>query len=291
MDFRRNVPYLFGVYTFCAASGGPAVRNGPAAAVEGWMRRYWFACLLVGVWATGCGDAGAAELPAAHLLRLLDAADKQYAHVHDYTAVMVSRERVKEVLQPEERILLKFQRPFKVYMRWMEGPSKGREGLYVSGTNGNKFLVYEPNGLRRLFTAALDPTDQRVMEKSRHPITDVGIGRLLEIVGDNARRAAQNGVLRVLDRGTAEIAGRRVRQVEGLLPRDPGAGYYAYRVQLSFDGEHRLPIRVVVFDWSDQLVEDYTYTELRLNPGLSVLDFDPSNKEYGFSLWRIQVPG
>jgi hypothetical protein len=255
------------------------------------MRRFWIVCLFLGVWAIWRGDAGAADVPAAHLLRLLDAADRQYAQVHDYAAVMVSRERVKDVLQPEERILLKFQRPFKVYMRWMEGPSKGREGLYVSGVNDNKFLVYEPNGIRRLFTAALDPTDQRVMEKSRHPVTDVGIGRLLEIVGDNARRAARNGVLRVLDRGTGEIAGRRVRQVEGILPRDSQAGYYGYRVQLFFDEEHRLPIRVVVHDWSGQVVEDYTYAELRLNPGLSVLDFDPSNKEYGFSLWRVQVPG
>jgi hypothetical protein len=46
-----------------------------------------------------------------------------------------------------------------------------------------------------------------------------------------------------------------------------------------------------VYDWSDQLVEDYIYSELRTNPGLSTRDFDPANKEYGFSAWRIQVPG
>jgi Protein of unknown function (DUF1571) len=257
------------------------------------MRRLW----IVGLFAlgmlvpSGLGAAGAADPAVGELLRLLDVADKRYAQVHDYIAVMISRERVKDVLQDQERILLKFQRAFKVYMRWMEGPSQGREGLYVSGAYDEKFLIYEPRGLQRLFTAALVPTDARVMEKSRHPVTDVGIGRLLEIVGDNTRRASRNGVLRVVDRGVGEVAGRRVRQIEGILPRDPQAGYYAYRVQLSFDDEHRIPIRVVVFDWSDQLVEDYTYSDLRLNPGLSVLDFDPSNKEYGFSTWRIQVPG
>jgi hypothetical protein len=161
----------------------------------------------------------------------------------------------------------------------------------VAGAHDGKFLVYEPSGFQRLFTAALEPTDARVMEKSRHPVTDVGIGRLLEIVGDNARRAARDGVLRVVDHGISELAGRRVHQVESILPRDAGAGYYGYRVQLFFDREHHLPIRVVVYDWSDQLVEDYTYANLRLNPGLTTLDFDPSNKEYGFSIWRIQVPG
>ena len=73
--------------------------------------------------------------------------------------------------------------------------------------------------------------------------------------------------------------------------RIPEAGYYAYRVQLSFDEESRLLIRVVVYDWSDQLIEDFSYTELRINPGLTGLDFDPSNKEYGFSIWRIQISG
>jgi hypothetical protein len=242
-------------------------------------------CTLIG------HAAGAGDVPAGELLRLLDLADQHYARVHDYTSTMLSRERVKDTLLPQERILLKFQRAFKVYMRWQDGPSKGREGLYVAGAYNGKFLVYEPNGLQRLFTAALEPTDSRVMEKSRHPVTDIGIGRLLEIVGDNARRAAKNGVIRVQDRGISEVAGRRVRQVESVLPRDPKAGYYAYRVQLFFDEEHHLPIRVVVFDWSDQLVEDYIYADLRLNPGLTAMEFDPSNKDYGFSGWRINIPG
>jgi hypothetical protein len=232
-----------------------------------------------------------ADVPAGELLRFLDLAEKQYAQVHDYTCTMVSQERVGEVLRPLERILLKFQRSFKVYMRWMEGPSKGREGLYVSGVHDNKFLVSEPRGFQRLFTAALEPTDRRVMEQSRHPVTDIGIGRLLEIVGENARRGQRSGVLRVVDRGTTEYVGRRVRQIEGVLPQDPRAGYYGYRVLLNFDEENHLPIRVMVYDWADQLVEDYTYSDLRVNPGLTSQDFDPSNKEYGFSFLRIQVPG
>jgi len=255
------------------------------------MRRFPMVCVLFfGVFLFWHGNAAASEM-GGELLRLLDAADRQYARVNDYTSVMISRERVKDILQPQERVLLKFQRAFKVYMRWVEGPSRGREGLYVSDAHDGKFLVSEPHGFQRLFTAALEPSDARVMEKSRHPVTDVGIGRLLEIVGSNARRASRNGVLRVVNRGLGEVAGRRVHEVEGILPRDPRLGYYAYRVQLSFDQEHGLPIRVVVYDWSDQLVEDYIYAALWLNPGLTTLDFDPSNKEYGFSVWRIPIPG
>ncbi|HSB68245.1 MAG TPA: DUF1571 domain-containing protein [Candidatus Methylomirabilis sp.] len=224
-------------------------------------------------------------------MRHLDLAEKSYAGVHDYTSIMLGRERLGGELRPQERILLKFQRPFKVYMKWIEGPSKGREGLYVSGAHNGKFLLYEPRGIRRLFTAALEPSDQRVMEQSRHPVTDVGIGRLLEIVGENARRGAKNGVLQVIDRGTGDLAGRRVRNLEGILPRDQKLAYYCYRVLLSFDEEHHLPIRVVVYDWDDQIAEEYIHTDLRLNPGFTGRDFDPDNGDYGFSGWRISIPG
>ncbi len=235
-------------------------------------------------------SAPAAAITDAEFLRLLEAADTKYAEVRDYTATMISIERVGETLIPEKRSLLKFQRPFNVYMRWLEGPGKGREGLYLSSEHNGKFLIAEPEGIARFVLARLDPADPRVMEQSRHPITDIGIGRLLEIVGQNTRRAIREHVVRWNDRGVTEVAGRRARQVEGVLPKDPAAGFYGYRVTLWFDEEHGLPIRVVTHDWQDRLVEDYTYAQLLLNPGLIARDFDAGNPDYGFSRWRLRLP-
>jgi len=245
-----------------------------------------FALMLGILWASPGIAAGDGEF-----LRLLARAEQRYAAVQDYSAIMLSREWIKNALEPEKTILLKFQRPFKVYMKWLEGLGKGREGLYVAQSHDGKFLVYEPSGIRRLFTAALEPGDSRVLEVSRHPITDIGIGRLLEIVGENVRRASRLGVLKLVDRGQVNVAGRTAREIEGILPKDSTAGYYGYRVALSFDEEHALPIRVVVYDWEDRLVEDYTYSQLRLNPGFPAKDFDPANPSYNFSSWRIRPPG
>lgn len=242
----------------------------------------------VGLCLWGAPALGASE---AELLRYLERAEQRYAQVHDYDAIMLTRERINGTLEPEKAVLLKFQRPFKVYMKWLDGAAKGREGLYVAGAHDGKFLVIEPNGIRRFFTAALDPRDPRVMEVSRHPVTDVGIGRVLEIIGENVRRAFRQKVLKLVDRGVREVAGRRVREIEGILPADQAAEYYGHRVILSFDEEHQLPIRVVVYDGENQLIEDYTYTQLRLNPGFSNKDFDPGNPAYGFSGWKINIPG
>ncbi len=251
------------------------------------MRHVFFALLALCLW-----SAPGLAATDAELLRYIERAEQRYADVQGYTALMVTRERVNGVLEPENNVvLLKFQRPFKVYMKWLEGPTKGREGLYVAGSHKGKFLVIEPGGIRRFFTAALEPTDPRVMEVSRHPVTDVGIGRVLEIVGENVRRAMKLKVAKLIDRGPAEVGGRRVREIEGILPANAAAEYYCHRVILSFDEENQLPIRIVVYDEENRLVEDYAYTQLQINPDLSDKDFDPGNPSYGFSSWRIQISG
>lgn len=234
----------------------------------------------------GLPKSGATE---TDLLRFLELAEQSYAQVHDYTAIFLRRELIGENLRPQETILLKFQRPFKVYMKWLEGPGNGREGLYVAGAHKSKFLVHEARGFRSLVTAAMDPDHPRVLQESRHPITDVGIGRLLEIIAENAQRGSREGTLKLVDRGPGAVAGQRVHQIEGILSKDPNAGYYCYRVCISFDEENNLPIRVLVYDWSDRMVEEYTFTELRLNPGLSDRDFDPENPDYDLSGWRISI--
>ena len=35
------------------------------------------------------------------------------------------------------------------------------------------------------------------------------------------------------------------------------------------------------------MVADYSYLELRLNPALTAMDFDPTNREYKFPAWKI----
>jgi len=250
---------------------------------------FGIAILGAGLLVPRSGRAGLTSTDEA--LRLLELAEERYAEVQDYTAILLARERVAGALTPEQAILLKFGRPFSVYMRWMDGPSQGREGIFVAGSWDDRFLVQEKQGVARFITAAISPRHPRVFQFGRHPVTDVGIGRLLQIIGEDARRAARNGVLTVLDRGVQSVASRPVQVVEGILPADPSVGYYCHRVVLSFDFESRLPIRAVIYDWSDQLVEEYTYTQLRLNPGLTTRDFDPENPEYGFSRLRIPLPG
>jgi len=198
-----------------------------------------------------------------------------------YTAVFHKQERVKGLLKTKETVYLKFKKPFKVYMKWIEGPGKGREVLYVNGWNENRIRLRDP-GFLGVVIMNLNPQGAISMKGSRHPITEVGLEHLVKMFGENLRRGLRSGELeyRISKEGT--VFGRRIQSVELIFPRDPRNGYYCHRSILNLDIEKRVPIRVQVFDWEENLIEDYGYEDLTLDAGLTDSDFDPRNPKYRF---------
>jgi hypothetical protein len=204
-----------------------------------------------------------------------------YARVDHYTATLLMQERVDRELGPKQWVALKFKKPFKVYMRWLKGKNEGRQALYPAGTDGNELWVRVPM-LVGAVTISLDPQSPRARKGSRHAITDVGIGRLLDFITDNAYRALQRGELTIEDGGQYATFDRQTHRYILHFPTDPAKGYYCMTSLIDVDREYRLPIYAEIFDRDGQLIERYGYLDLRLNPGLTDEDFDPKNPEYGF---------
>jgi len=215
------------------------------------------------------------------LERWINEAESILAQVESYTAIFHKQERVKGWLKTEEIVYLKFKKPFKVYMKWIEDPGKGREILYVDGWNDNRILLRDPGFLGAMIMN-LRPQGPIAMRGSRHPITEAGLGHLVKMLRDNLRRGLQSGELEYRRGQEGRVYGRRIQFLELIFPRDSQNGYYCYRSVISLDVEKRVPIRVQIFDWEDRLIEDYGYEDLRFNVGLSDADFDPRNPEYKF---------
>ena len=97
-----------------------------------------------------------------------------YAGVKDYTATFRRQEMVRGELRPNEAIFLKFREPMQVYMKVLDGPSKGREAIYVGGRDGNRVLVHEPGGISSHFTVLLATDSPYVMERNRHTAEEMG---------------------------------------------------------------------------------------------------------------------
>src|SRR5688572_7512185 len=235
--------------------------------------------LLLPAPAVGGADAGA--------VAVLEAMEPAYARVSGYTARFIRQEIVGDRLRPREEAWLKFQAPNRFYLRWISGPATGRQMLFPGDADGH-VLVYEPGTLTGLFTAVLAPDSKHVLEQSRHPVTDVGIGRLVTLILDNARRALREGELQIVADRIETTAGGRERRMELVFPPVPGRGYYAHRALVGVDVGTQLPVTATIFDAEGRMVEDYAYRELRLNPPLTARDFDAANPDYGFPRWRLR---
>ena len=214
-------------------------------------------------------------------LAVLQGMEAAYAKVDNYTATFIKRELVNGELLPEETVSLKFKKPFKVYMKWVKEPHKNREAMYVRGMYDNKVVGHE-GGLISFVTLHMAPTGSTAMKGNRHPITDVGIGRLMEIVSTNVRRAVSAGELTLSSKGEEELYGRKVRRYDAELPREKDKGYYARRIRLWVDAGLGLPIRIEVYGWNEELLESYGYRDLKINPGLTDAEFDEKYKGYDF---------
>ncbi|MBI2524595.1 MAG: DUF1571 domain-containing protein [Candidatus Rokubacteria bacterium] len=221
--------------------------------------------------------------------RVLLGMEAAYATVERYTARFARQEVVAGDRRPREEALVKFQRPDRMYLRWIEGPPKGRELLFVRGRHGDRALIHGPGILAGLFTVLLAPDSPRVLSESRHPITDVGLGRLIDLILGSMRRAQERGELVLRDAGLVEEGGRRGRRIEMRVPRGAGPGEDVRGAVITIDGASGLPVAAILSDEAGRPVAEYAYTDLRLNPPLSPLDFDPANPAYGFPRWRLSL--
>ena len=70
------------------------------------------------------------------------------------------------------------------------------------------------------------------------------------------------GGFKLLEHEEETVYRRKTRKVEVLFERDRTKGYYGYRVIINLDEGKKVPIKIQICDWDDQLVESYGYENL-----------------------------
>ncbi len=193
-------------------------------------------------------------------------AEAAYDRVTSYTAVFHKQQRVAGKLLPEATILLKCRKkPFSLYMKWIRAPYKGSELLYVAGWNEGRIRAHR-GGILRFIVRNLDPRDPRLMARELRPVTSTGIGYLLETVATNIRKAIKVGELTFSEHGAETLYGRNTQVLEVVFPKERAKDYDGYRYVINQDVESKILVRIRVYDRHDQLVENYGYENLDLNP-------------------------
>ncbi|MEW4488042.1 DUF1571 domain-containing protein [Thalassoglobus sp. JC818] len=207
--------------------------------------------------------------------------------IKDYQSTFVKREFINNQLTTEQTLLKVRHKPFSVYMRFIS-PAPGREVLYVEGKNQNQLLAHEASGLSSLVgTVSLPVNSPTVMANTRHPITDAGMKRLMELVIEQWELESKYGEIDVKFYPDAKMGDIACEVIEVTHPR-PRRQFKFALTRVFFEKNSRLPVRVENYGFpvppnqKPQLLEEYTYQNLKLNAGFTDADFDRNNPNYSF---------
>jgi Protein of unknown function (DUF1571) len=254
-------------------------------------------------------DAAGPADPVAVMDAALQDAEQMLLHiqqtVRDYTCILIKRENVRGTILATEYIQTKVRNrrvengvtviPFAVYLKFLKPTDyKGREVLYVEDQRNGSVLVKE-GGFRGKFlpTVTLAPTGRFAMQENRYPITELGIENLTRRLLDRSRGESDLSVCKITYREGAKVNGRpcKLLEVRRPTPKSGDAakiGMNVHLVQVFIDTELNVPIRYGAYDWPDspgdepEVVEEYTYHDLKINVGLCDEDFSATNRKYGF---------
>lgn len=218
----------------------------------------------------------------------------------DYDCTIYKRERVNGKLLGTELIYSKVRHeqtdaagnvtvPFSVYMKFV-GPKSvaGREVMYIKGHNNGKLTAHEGGAIIGLITVSLDPNSAMAMRGNRYPITEIGVKNLVTKLIEIAKADAKFGECDVTIQDGAKIQDRSCTYIKVVHPT-PRKNFRFHRADIFIDNQLKVPIRYAAWDWkkdakgNPQLLEEYTYTKMKINQGFTNLDFDVNNPKYGFN--------
>ena len=225
-------------------------------------------------------------------------------NVKDYTCEFIKRERVNGRLLPAEHIHMKVRnridqngqivQPFSVYMKFKTPKNyMNREVLFVEGANKEKILIKEGGARGRFLPSVwLNQNNRLITSVNRYNITDAGMNKMIErLISAAAENVNCDQECKVRYLQGAKVDGRVCSYLEVIRPnRKPGplGPNNVYLAQVFVDTELNLPVRYAAYDWPTkpggrpQIVEEYTYKNVVLNPGLSNNDFSSKNRAYRF---------
>ena len=209
--------------------------------------------------------------------------------IGDYSATMIKRERINGKLNDYEYVFVKVRhKPFSVYLNFL-GPTalKGQEVIYVDGANNGKMWAHGV-GIKDIFgTISLQPDSGLAMAGQRYPVTQIGVMNLTKRLIEVAEQDVKYSECEVKFFKGAKINDRMCTCTQVVHPV-PRKNFLFHIARIFVDDEVNLPIRYESYDWpktagaAPELIEEYTYLNLKLNNGYTDTDFDIHNPKYRF---------
>jgi outer membrane lipoprotein-sorting protein len=236
--------------------------------------------------------AGAAVLsaedthPLVPVLKIARASQEAMRQVKDYEATFTKQELIGKKMESQSMQIKLRETPFSVYLRFY-GSHEGREVIYQDGKNNGKLLAHETGFKKLVGTVAISPTDDDVMEENHYPITMIGMANMLNTTIQQWESELSNPNVSVKYFPNAKLGDMDCQVIQTWHTQKTGNSKF-HMTRLYFDKNTKLPVRSEQFGWPTKkdatppLIEEYTYSNIRTNVGLTDADFDTKNPKYQF---------
>lgn len=236
--------------------------------------------------------------PLASIIRYANSlSDYIHEHVCDYSCLIIKRERINGALQQyhylranvrcEKRHEDRLAEPMAVFLQYLSPAQlKDRRVLYIEGKNDGMMLVRKGGGIMRHLRLTIDPDSRTARRDSNYPITDLGLDRVIDRLVERAKKDIENDPTGsntlVSYLHNAKVNDRVCTHIQVTHPKSSD-GLIFHTADLFIDDELHVPIRLAVHGWAtgpdeeSPLIEEYNYTNLQLNVGLTEANFSEAN--------------
>jgi hypothetical protein len=195
-----------------------------------------------------------------------DEVASSYERLADYVCLYEKIERAISKGE-EQKIHLSFRKPFDVRMEWVDPQgSVTQTAVYRQGFNDGKVLARQSGLLSLAGTLRLDPNESLALSDSQHPITEVGIGKIIE----RSQHDATNPGISSHFGGEEMLDGKPAYKFEFTASGDEALGGLAdaRKALVWIDRELKLPVKLELYDAADVLLERHCFKDLRINQKL-----------------------
>ncbi len=208
----------------------------------------------------------------------------------DYSATLVKREQVDGKLGTRQSFFIKVRHePFSVFTRGLSPTAiEGQEVIYVAGRNEGKLWAHPAGFQGNLLRAiSLEPDGTIAMRGQRYPITEIGILNMVKHLIAAAEQDLKHDECEVRFFAGGKINDRVCTWFEVVHPA-PRPFFRFHIARIFVDDQLKIPVRYEAYGWPakpggpPELLEEYTYLNLRLNNGFTDEDFSIENPSYHF---------
>lgn len=221
---------------------------------------------------TSSPDYLAQHEPLKFLQLCLDRYDRE---VKGYTCTFNKVERIGGKLRRPERIFVAFrEQPFSVYFHWLEGKEMAEKVVFERGKNNNKLLAKVVIlGITSIWERDTDGADAK--KTGRYTIDQFGIhlGTMRTLA--SMRKAEERGELHLEYKGIIAVPQLDDRLCHTFVrkPYVPLEEEGVNELTIFIDEEYLLQTGSILKDAKGNLIAEYFFTDLKLNPELRDVQF------------------